>query len=138
MISFITRHWVWLIVAILVIYLYRNNKKMKDAEAKALAAYGTINNMIAKSRVGPEYDKEKASLIKLLHNTTDKEKAALSDLLNGTISTFTSVQQAKDKEQAKTDYQNQLAKMQSDLVTKYGKANVMSLKAKMDKYGFVI
>jgi hypothetical protein len=111
---------------------------MKEAEAKALAAYGTINSMIAHSRVGPEYEKEKASLIKLLHNTTDKEKAALADLLNGAIATFTTAQQAKDKEQAKTDYKNQLAKMQSDLVSKYGQANVMSLKAKMDKYGFDI
>lgn len=138
MISFITKHWVWIIVAVLVIYLFYNNKKMKDVEAKSLAAYNQINGMIAQSKQGAAFEKEKASLIKLLHNTSDKEKVILSDLLNGTIATFTVAQQAKDKEQEKKDFPNQMAKMQSDLLTKHGQKNVMSLKAKMDKYGFEI
>jgi len=136
--EFIKKNWVWLIVAILIAYLIYSRKKKKEFEAKAVAAFDKLNSMVAKAKQGAEYTSEKASLVKLLSNASEKEKAVLSDLLGGTIGVFTMADQAKDKEQEKQDFPNQMAKMQSDLVTKHGKASVMSLKAKMDKYGFDI
>jgi hypothetical protein len=136
MISFVTKNWVWVIVAILVVYLVYTNKKKKEIEAKAVAAYNKINSLIAKAKQGPEFEKEKASLLNLLKNVSAKEREVLTDLLNGSMAVFTTAEQAKDKEKERKDFPGQIAKMQSDLIAKHGKANVMSLKAKMDKYGF--
>ena len=135
---FIKTNWVWIIVAILVIYLFYTNKKKKEAEAKAVALFNSLNSMAAKAKQGAEYDSEKKSLIQLVDNASGKEREILSDLLSGTISVFTAAEQETDKEKAKKEFSGKIAQMQSDLVTKHGQKNVMSFKAKMDKYGFDI
>ncbi len=137
MIGFITKHWVWAIVAVLIIYLIYTHNKKKQFEAMAVAAYTKINSLIAQTKQGQAYASEKANLLKLLNNLSEKEKAVFSDLLNGTMNIFTTEQQ-KDKEKEKQDFVDQLSKMQTDLIAKHGKATVISLKAKMDKYNFDI
>ena len=136
--AFITKNWVWIIVAILVIYLFYTIKKKKDAEAKAIVAFDKLNSMAAKVKQGAEYTSEKTSLLKLVDNASAKEREILADLLNGSIAVFTAAEKEADKEKAKKEFSGKIAKMQSDLITKHGQKNVMSLKAKMDKYGFDI
>lgn len=136
--SFITKNWVWIIVAILAIYLFYTMKKKKEAEVKAVTAFDKLNSMAAKAKQGAEYANEKKSLLNLIHNASVKERDILSDLLNGSIAIFSAAEQEQDKEKAKKEFTGKISKMQSDLVTKHGSKNVMSFKAKMDKYGFDI
>ena len=136
--DFLKKNWMWIVVAVLGLYLYMNYTKRKQAEDKALALYNRLNQMAAQARQGAEYQKSKTSLIKLVDTANEKERQLLSDLLNSTIATFSAAEQESDKEKAKQNFSANMAKMQSDLISKYGKENVMKFKAKMDKYGFVI
>jgi Zn-dependent M32 family carboxypeptidase len=136
--AFIKKNWVWVVAILIIIILFYMNKKKKQAEATALAAFNKINSLVAQSKTGSEFENEKKSLLNLINDTTNTEKEILSDLLNGSIAIFSSAEQEKDKEKAKNDFSASMSKMQSDLVTKYGKQDVTNFKAKMDKYGFDI
>ena len=104
----------------------------------ALNMFNQLNAMSSQAKIGKAYEDEKASLVKLIDNSSDKERRILSDLLNATIATFSASEQEKDKEKSKQLFSANLNKMQSDLVAKYGKENVIKFKAKMDMYGFDI
>ena len=132
------KYWIYIVVVVLVYYLYTNYSKRKKAEDVALNLFNQVNAMSSQAKIGKAYEDEKASLIKLINNSNDKESAILSDLLNATIATFSASEQEKDKERSKELFAANLNKMQSDLVAKYGKDNVMKFKAKMDMYGFDI
>jgi hypothetical protein len=136
--EFLKKHWVWIVVAVLGIYLYLNYTKRKQAEDKAIALFNKLNSMSAQAKAGQAYSSEKTSLVKLVDNSTEKERQILADLLNGTIGAFTAAEQEKDKEKAKKGFGENIAKMQNDLIAKHGRENVVKFKVKMDKYGFDI
>jgi len=126
------------LVAIIVFYIIISRKRIKEAENKAIQAFDKLNSMAAKAKVNAEYASEKASLIKLVDNATSKEREVLTDLLNGSIAAFDAAEKEKDKEKAKKDFNAAMGKLKSDLLSKYGEKDVMTFKAKMDKYGFDI
>ena len=136
--TFIKNNWIWIVLALVVIYFFYSRKKIKDAEDKAIAAFDQLNNLVAKSKKGADYVSEKSSLIKLVDNASEKERQVLTDLLNSSIDAFNAAEKQTDKKKAKEDFIKSISKIQSDLITKHGKENVMTFKAKMDKYGFDI
>lgn len=136
--EFIKKNWIWLLLAVVVIYFIYSRKKIKESEDKAIQAFNQLNSMTAKAKVNADYDSEKASLIKLVDNASVKEREILTDLLNGSIAAFDAAEKEKDKEKAKKDFATAMAKLKSDLISKHGEKNVMTFKAKMDKFGFDI
>jgi len=136
--TFIKNNWIWIVLALVVIYFFYSRKKIKDAEDKAIAAFDQLNNLVAKSKKGADYVSEKSSLIKLVDNASEKERQVLTDLLNSSIDAFNAAEKQTDKKKAKEDFIKSISKIQSDLITKHGKENVMTFKAKMDKFGFDI
>ena len=70
--TFIKNNWIWIVLALVVIYFFYSRKKIKDAEDKAIAAFDQLNNLVAKSKKGADYVSEKSSLIKLVDNASEK------------------------------------------------------------------
>lgn len=136
--AFLKNNWIWIVLAIVVIYFIYSRKRIKEAEDKAIQAFDRLNSMAAKAKKDAEYASEKASLIKLVDNASVKERLILTDLLNGSIAAFTAAEKEKDKEKAKKDFNAAMVKLKSDLISKHGEKDVMTFKAKMDKYGFDI
>jgi hypothetical protein len=136
--AFIKNNWIWIVLAIVVIYFIYSRKRIKEAEDKAIVAFDKLNGMAAKAKINAEYASEKASLVKLVDNATSKEREVLTDLLNGSIAAFDAAEKEKDKEKAKKDFNAAMGKLKSDLLSKHGEKNVMTFKAKMDKFGFDI
>lgn len=132
------KYWTYIAVGVLVYFLYSNYSKRKKAEDAAVNLFNQLNAMSNQAKIGKAYEDEKASLVKLIDNSNEKERKLLSDLLNATIATFSASEQEKDKERSKELFAANINKLQSDLVAKYGKDNVMKFKAKMDMYGFDI
>jgi Ulp1 family protease len=136
--EFIKKYWVWIIVAVLAIYLFYTMKKKKEIEAKAIAMFNQLNSMAAKEKKGAEYTSEKTSLLNLLKNASSKDREILMDLLNGSLTVFANSEKETNKQKARENFPVQVAEMQSGIIKKHGQADVLKFKAKMDKYGFDI
>ena len=136
--AFIKNNWIWIVLAIVAIYFIYSRKKIKESEDRAIAAFDKLNSMAAKAKKDAEYTSEKASLVKLVDNASIKERLILTDLLNGSITAFTAAENEKDKEKAKSDFNTAMNKLKTDLISKHGEKDVMTFKAKMEKYGFEI
>jgi hypothetical protein len=127
-----------LIVVVIAFVLILKKQKEEEDKNRAIVEFDKLNVLSSGQKSGKDYEEEKKSLLNLVKNATEDERKLLYDLINGTIVVFKKSYKGKDQEEAKSNYNQELNKFYSDLVSKYGKENVMAFKAKMDKYGFDI